>query len=214
MPLEIGEDTLDALLEPDVLDVMGYEDFDDDDWDIMGDDDDDDIELVGRSGKRRRRRRNLRRRLAARGRRRRRGRGGARQAALAVKVAEDSALVRRKPYTSSREWVLGFDSGSTDVPAAGSATIISRPQVVFRPERLAVASATASSFLITDLKIGKNSQFLSGDPVPAEAFANISVGVGMKMDTAVVNQDISIAVSNISGSGARFLAGLYGTAIE
>lgn len=128
--------------------------------------------------------------------------------------AAGGAVVADQAPTKARNLPLGFDS-VTDVTKATSARITSRPQVTFRPDRLVVAAAIAEFFLIDDLKIGKNSQLISGDSIPAEAFSNLSVDVGMKMDTANIGIDIVLTVSNIDADADhRFNGTLIGPAVE
>jgi hypothetical protein len=123
------------------------------------------------------------------------------------------ATLRTRAPTKAREQVLGFDS-VTAVAAAATANITSRPQLTFRPDRLVVAGSIAASFLINDLRIGKNSQFLAGVAVPAEAFGQQAFGVRLKLDTAQVSQDIVLNVTNTSGAGLRFNAVMIGPAVE
>lgn len=132
----------------------------------------------------------------------------------ALAKAAGGLTVKDQAPTQARELPLGFDS-VTDVTKSTSAKITSRPQVTFRPDRLVVAAAVAEFFLIDDLKIGKNSQLTSGDSIPAEAFSNLSVGVGMKMDTANIGIDIVLSVTNIdSASDHRFNGVLIGPAVQ
>lgn len=132
----------------------------------------------------------------------------------ALAKAGGGLAVKDQSPTQARELPLGFDS-VTDVTKATSARITSRPQVTFRPDRLVVAAAIAEFFLIDDLKIGKNSQLTSGDSIPAEAFSNLSVGVGMKMDTANIGIDIVLSVTNIDAAADhRFNGVLIGPAVQ
>lgn len=121
--------------------------------------------------------------------------------------------LRTRAPSRAREQMLGFDSVAT-IAAAATASITSRPQVTFRPDRLVVAGAVAASFLINDLKIGKNSQLLAGVAVPAEAFGQTAFGVRLKMDTAQVSQDIILNVTNISAGALRFNAVMIGPSVE
>lgn len=121
--------------------------------------------------------------------------------------------LRTRPPTKGREYVMGMDSVAA-VAAAATAIITTRPQVIFRPDRLVVPASIAASFVINDLRVGKNSQFVSATAVPAEAFTQGAFGVRLKMDTAQISQDIILSVTNISGGGLRFLAALIGPAVE
>ena len=137
------------------------------------------------------------------------------QAAIAQKLAGNSALVQMGRPTKAREYPLGFDSGVVLIPPGGSAPVINRPQVVFKTERLVVPSDIGGSFVIDDLVVGKNSQFASNSVgVPARVFDENGVGVRLAGDTAQISQDIIIKVTNISGADARFRAAVIGPAIE
>lgn len=123
------------------------------------------------------------------------------------------SMLRTRAPSKGREYVMGFDSVTT-VAAGATAIITTRPQVVFRPDRLVIPASIASSFLINDLKVGKNSQFVAATAVPAEAFTQGAFGVRLKLDTAQVSQDIILNVTNTSGGALRFTAALIGPAVE
>ena len=192
-----------------MYDIEGYdyeiegEEWDDEDvegfYDIEGEDPDD-IFLMGRR---------------RRGRSRGRGRPAARRgrARPSSSFKGQAAGVAAKAPTSARILTLGFDSVAT-IAAGAQATINSQPQVVFRPDRLIVPNSIAPSFLVNDLKIGKNSMLISATTIPAQAFSHDAAGVGMKMDTAQVSQIISLTVTNISAGALRFYAALTGPAVE
>lgn len=109
--------------------------------------------------------------------------------------------------------ILGFDSVTT-IAAGASAIITQRPQVLFQPSRVVVPSSIAPSFLINDLKIGKNSQFTASGSLPAAVFSELSVGVALAMDAATVAQDISLNVTNTSAGALRFTAAMIGESCE
>lgn len=139
------------------------------------------------------------------------------QRAMARRAApvrtSSGSVIRQSTPTKSREYVMGFDSVST-VAAAATANVTAQPQVVFRPERLVVSSAIASSFLINDFKVGKNSQLAASGAIPADAFTPNAFGVRLKCDTAQISNVITLNVSNISGGALRFTAALFGEAVE
>lgn len=199
---EIGaEDELVGLDE-----LIGY-DGDDDDYD----EEDELAALLGASA------------LARRGRSwRGRSRSSSRRRALtnravavakAVKRVEQGTLLRKTAPTKSREFPIGFDSVAT-IAAGASATLTQRPQIVFRPERIVVPAAVAAFFQITDVKVGKNSQFVSSGAVPAATFAETAFGVRLKMDTCQISQDLIIDVTNIDVAARRFLASMIGESVE
>jgi hypothetical protein len=130
----------------------------------------------------------------------------------AVKAAGGQVL-KAGQYSKARNIVAGFPT--TAVAAApGAAVIVTQPQRLFRPERLSIPDAIAEAFLVTALNIGTTNQFGSVDPVPGGVFKASAVGVVLKLDTAQVGNNISIAVTNITGGILNFNAALIGPAIE
>ncbi len=132
--------------------------------------------------------------------------------ALIEKRIREGSIVRDVSPTKSREYVIGF--GVTSVAASGTATIIQRPQVLFRPERIIIPSNVALDFMLQDVKIGKNSQFTASAEVPAVVFAETSFGVRLKMDTCQISMDIILAVRNLSANARNFTAAIIGPAVE
>lgn len=101
--------------------------------------------------------------------------------------------------------------------------VISRPQVIFRPERLVIpdslaypgqtgGSTQADSFQILDLKTGNRSMLVEATSLPARAFVEQAVGTRMSFDTAVIAQDLVIQVQNVDVAAATFRAVMFGTA--
>jgi hypothetical protein len=125
---------------------------------------------------------------------------------------EAGALLRTVPPRSSREYALGL--GSTSVAGNSSANINVQPQVIFRPERLVVPSNIAVDFLITDIKVGKNSQLVSTGALPAVMFTENAFGVRLKMDTAQISMFVTISVTNQNPAARNFQGGLVGPAVE
>lgn len=122
-----------------------------------------------------------------------------------------SALVSRAP-TKSREYPLGFPE--TSILAGDTANVVTFPQIPFRGERLVIPSDIAGLFVIDDIKVGKNSQLVAQNPLPARAFTEVAVGVGLHLDTAQVSQQITLSVRNVSGQTAVFRGMLIGRAVE
>lgn len=97
----------------------------------------------------------------------------------------------------------------------GSAVdVVSRPQVVFRGERLIIPSNVAQHFSVIDIKVANRSQLANSTALPAMAFCESARGVTLALDTAVVAQDITIVVENESSSDQTFTAALFGTAAQ
>ena len=129
----------------------------------------------------------------------------------ALRSSRQPQVVTRGP-TKAREYPIGFVG--TSLAAAGSETITRRPQVPFKGKRLITASNTAGSFEITDIKVGKNSQLVSANNIPALAFAETAQGVEMDFDTCQVSMDLAIGITNISLAAATFRAAIVGVAVE
>ena len=130
---------------------------------------------------------------------------------MARRVAS-GALLRSVPPRNAREYALGL--GSTSVAGASSANINVQPQVIFRPERLVVPSNIAVDFLITDIKVGKNSQLVSTGALPAVMFTEQAFGVRLKMDTAQISMFVTVSVTNQNPAARNFQGGLVGPAVE
>jgi hypothetical protein len=105
---------------------------------------------------------------------------------------------------------MGFDS-ETPVEPGSSVRIITRPQVPFRGSRL-VISKTCLDFTINDLCVGRNSQFVSAQNLPAEAFS-APMGSELKLETAQIAQDVVLVVTNHGNEPVRFVAAMFGRAL-
>jgi len=197
-----GDDVLGALLDGD--DTSGFEYSE-----IMGDGSDGDIlgELIGDGSdgddtlgavQQARKRRNAKKQALAN--------------ALLRRRVQSGAVLRSVPPRNAREYALGL--GSTAVTGNSSANINVQPQVIFRPERLVVPSNIAVDFLITDIKVGKNSQLVSTGALPAVMFTEQAFGVRLKMDTAQISMFVTVSVTNQNAQSRNFQGGLVGPAVE
>ena len=142
----------------------------------------------------------------------RKGHSNQAKADLLRKRIAAGALLRTLPPRSSREFIIGL--GSTSLPALSSANISVQPQVIFRPERIVIPSNIAADFLITDVKVGKNSQLVSPGAIPAVVFVENAFGVRLKMDTAQIAQFITVSVTNQNGAARNFQGAIIGPAVE
>lgn len=131
----------------------------------------------------------------------------------ALGMAKNKALLQTRGPTKARYYPLGIPA--TVIAAGAAATITVRPQVPFRAQRFVVPSDIAGSFTIGDIRVGKNSQFVTADAIPARAFQeDASSGIELGFDTAQVSQDISIVANNISLAAQTFRAMFMGSAVE
>lgn len=184
-------------------DIAGNDDDDDDmesGWlEIAGDDEIEDLlavsgaeALIGAK-----RRRNKRKQLGA----------------VRAQLAHNKALLQTRGPSKARYFPMGVPA--TTIAAGAAATIPVQPQVPFRPQRFVVPSDIAGSFTIGDIRIGKNSQFVTADAVPARAFQeDATSGIEFGFDTAQVSQVISVVANNISLAQQVFRAVFLGAAVE
>ena len=164
--------------------------------DVLGD------EVMGRRIFRRRRRRpNKRAQMAA-----------LRQRAITQRRLANAKVLVKKPVQKSRVQSIGFNSRG--VAPGDTVDIPARPQVKFRGTRLSVPSSIAPSFLIEDLKVGRNSQFVASGAQSAETFKDIATSDNIATDTADPGMDIVLSVTNTSGTAQDFHATLFGDAVE
>jgi len=136
-----------------------------------------------------------------------------RNAVAANVMARGALALKETQPTKARIFPLGFESNGS-ILAGNSATITSRPQVLFRGERLVVPSDIAGDFTVDDVKVGKDSQFVAEGSIPARVLQENAVDVLFQLDTAQISQDITISVTNISGAPRTFRAALIGSAAE
>jgi len=123
------------------------------------------------------------------------------------------AVVER-PLRDIREYPLGFFQSGIGI-CTGAIDVVSRPQIVFRGERLVIPSGTvASSFSLIDVKVGNRSQLANSTAVPAQTFTEVAVGVRLALDTATVAMDIALVVENITSDNQTFQAALIGTVAQ
>ncbi len=116
------------------------------------------------------------------------------------------------PPTQVREFVIGF--GPTVILANSTAIFQAQPQLIFRGSRLIIPSALANNFSLNDIRVGKDSQAVSSNPVPAAAFSELAVGVNLGLDTATPGIIITISVSNTTAAQQTFSAALIGTSMQ
>jgi hypothetical protein len=113
-----------------------------------------------------------------------------------------------------RRFPIGFASVGT-VAASATQLVTSRPQILFRPERLIVPATVAANFNIADIRVGKNSQFVQSTPIAASSFSEVAVGTDMRLDPCLPGNDITVSVQNTDAVTAHAFAGtMYGESID
>jgi len=133
---------------------------------------------------------------------------GVKQALIQNRIRHSMQLRKTVP-TKGREQLLGFFFAA--IPAGATRDVISRPQTIFRGERLVIPAALVGVFFsIEDIKVGNVSQFVASGPVPAVTFSEQGVGVRLALDTAQPAMDVALRVTNLDVAPHDFRASLIG----
>ena len=197
--------------------LIGLDDDDDDDDDdeevISGDEDDEVLEaLVSGAGDTeivgRRKMSKAQRRLRAL----RRARALRKRRARALKrrlATKNAGAVIKRGLNRRRRYPLGFVP--TTVASAVTQNIPAAPQNLFRPERLVIPSDIAFDFGVPDIKIGNQSQLVQDVELPGAIFSEVAIDTGVHFDTAEVGNQISCRARNKSGVSIEFSAAVLGT---
>lgn len=124
-----------------------------------------------------------------------------------------------------RNFFLGLPM--TWVPGTSVCIVVAQTQVAFRPTYIVVPSSIAKNFMIVDVKVGKTSQFISHDPIPAEVFSgdvvvlkDAVVGaisdlpLGMMMDDCPVMGRVYLTVQNMCPYAVNFYGAIVGPPLE
>ena len=131
-------------------------------------------------------------------------------------ASRNAAVVVDRPMNRARQLPLGFPAasiaGGGTVASPTSAVSFTQPQVTYRGQRLFVVPSAMGVCIVQDLKVGKDSQFVAAEPVPAEMFSPLSFGSDMNLDTAQVSQILALYLGNIAGAAISVTAALQGTA--
>ncbi len=107
------------------------------------------------------------------------------------------------------------DAGFTASVTAGSQVrFVGKPQKLFAPDRLIIASSIAPFFDIVQLIIGNTPQSLSQGNVSAEMFSEVATYVMMTFDQAYPGIDVIIIAQNKSSVTQTFQAQLVGEAVQ
>lgn len=126
------------------------------------------------------------------------------------------AMVAKHAPVSARDLYLPLSqTGFNTTVATQNAT--SLPQVTFRPDRFTVGDSISTVFTLNSLFIGNRLQSVASGGVGCEIFSNKSVGVRLKLDTAIVGHQVVANLTYIgtvtSTGTVTFLAALIGPAV-
>jgi hypothetical protein len=100
--------------------------------------------------------------------------------------------------------------GSTLVRGEGSAYINVQPLEEFHLDRLIIPSTLAGDFLVTDIKVGHESQFNSPGCIPGMSFTENAWAIKLRGDMAHRRQFITVNVTNQNANARNFQGVLIG----
>lgn len=106
---------------------------------------------------------------------------------------------------------IAHEFGPVTVPSICSTNVTVQARDAFFPERLVVPSEIAGDFLVTDVKVGRNSQFIGPGCLPAMVFssrANPELLSGF--DPVGAGMFVIVSVTNQSGGVRDFTATMWG----
>lgn len=127
-------------------------------------------------------------------------------------------LVEQPLPDKAERWILPMSTGVPILPTQ-SAQITGRPQaMVFRVERFIISNAGtsggAADWIVNDIKIGNQSQFVQSGDVPGDMFATNTIDAFVSFRTAQTAMDVVVVCTYIgmNESGVPFYASMLGTA--
>ncbi len=132
--------------------------------------------------------------------------GGPPNCATQVQVCPENQKRYYMPFIPD----AGF---TTSVTAGSEVRFVGRPQKLFAPDRLIVASTIGPYFDIINLIIGNVPQSLAQGPVSAEMFSEVATYVMMTFDQCYPGIDVVITAKNKSSVTQTFQAQLVGEAV-
>lgn len=100
--------------------------------------------------------------------------------------------------------------GSTLVYGASSVHINVQPFEEFHLDRLVISSSVAEFFLVTDIKVGKKSQFDMSTAIPGTAFTEDVFAIKLRGDLARRREFITVSVTNQAANARIFQGVLIG----
>ena len=129
-----------------------------------------------------------------------------------------AAVVTAPMPTQANRDILPMSTGVPILPTQ-SAQITGRPQVlVFKIGRFVISNAGtaggAADWIVNDIKIGNQSQFVQSGDVPGDLFATNAIDTFVRFESAQTAMDVVVVVTYIglNESGAPFFGAMVGTA--
>lgn len=117
-------------------------------------------------------------------------------------VADRLLGLSPSPLTESDRKLL---SGELEllVPPGATIHLTAQPQVVFKPQSLVIDDEAADWYDVYDVKVGRNSQFISASRVPGSQF-KASCSHPLSMDTAQICMNVTVSLTNVSNLPRRY----------
>ncbi len=117
---------------------------------------------------------------------------------------------------NQKRYIMPFipDAGYVVTVAAGATVqFVGKPQKLFKPDRLIVASTIAPYFNIINLMIANIPQSLTQGPVAADIYSEVATNMEMSFDQAYPGIDIVVVAVNKSSVTQTFQIQLAGWAV-
>ena len=129
-----------------------------------------------------------------------------------------AALVEHPAPTQADRWILPMSTGVPILPTQ-SAQITGRPQAqAYQCNRFVISnsgtSGGAADWIVNDIKVGNQSQFVQSGDVPGDMFATNAIDTFVRFQTAQTAMDVVVVVTYIglNESGVPFFGAMLGTA--
>jgi hypothetical protein len=111
--------------------------------------------------------------------------------------------------------LIGLDSGTTTVPAGGTATISDTPQEACMPIRMICSDSDANNFALLDLKIGNRSLLSTvGSAVPMAFFMRDARTADLRSFPVAPGTQVSITVRNRTLGALPITVGIEATSLN
>lgn len=137
---------------------------------------------------------------------------GVQQAMMRRNAMGGGAVVVQDMPQYAQELVLPIPA--TVILASATVDIILFPQADIRIERPIIPSTIAPNFVIEDITVARQTQFVGAGGVPATEFSEVAVGTRLRGDTANVGQQVIVTVTNLDAANPHTLRGsIHGTAL-
>lgn len=130
----------------------------------------------------------------------------------ARQVDPNAVLVQQKKLSNRKRNMACIPA--TSVGAGATLEISFTVSDLFKPSRLQIEDALTPDFVVNNITIGSQNQFLNANGMPADAFRSDAVDNYLDLDTINPGVPASITVTNTSGGALVFRGGFFGTVVR